>query len=316
MKTYRYIIASFLGCIFALAIASCSGNTKAVKALILQADSALNAGDFARASALSLQIDSLAPTDTLLRSEALAIGRKARLGIVAAALDSIEQALPILQNRIDSLARPFAKMKEQEEGATLRMIIPAFAPYRNVESTYIRMMTDTLGSLELASVYAGSRGIKHACVRLEDRKLGKSVATTPIPYDDGLNYRYEVGGRRHEVVTYPLTEAVNLGALMIESASLKNTLHVSYLTATNKTTGISVSLGGRALADCARTAELAEAYRERVAGRSLRTALLEERSYLHVKLGMETRGTDPNDDSDSSQLVYTEAGVIPIGQNV
>jgi hypothetical protein len=72
---------------------------------------------------------------------------------------------------------------------------------RNVERSYVRCKVSEDGVMSLESVYFGSRPLDHTGIKVS-AKDGLFAETVSIPYDGGLNYRFQDLGNTTEVVTY------------------------------------------------------------------------------------------------------------------
>ncbi|MCD8177043.1 MAG: hypothetical protein LUE98_06335 [Tannerellaceae bacterium] len=80
---------------------------------------------------------------------------------------------------------------------------------RNVMRCYIRSRVNERGEMFLESVYYGSRPVNHTAIRVSIAD-GQFADTAEIPYDGGLNYRFEDLGNTTEIVTYTGDKGVDV----------------------------------------------------------------------------------------------------------
>lgn len=112
-----------------------------------------------------------------------------------------DSLLPIRQKESEELNKNFVLEKDTLYQDIGNYVWKQQTVERNVERSYIRCKVSEDGVMSLESVYFGSRPINHTGIKVSG-KDGTFAETASIPYDGGLNYRFEDLGNTTEVVTY------------------------------------------------------------------------------------------------------------------
>jgi hypothetical protein len=134
-----------------------------------------------------------------------------------------DSLLPTRQDEAAALAKAFILEKNEysEVGA---YILKQQTIERNVERSYIRCSVSEKGEISLASVYFGSLPINHTGIRIS-AGANLSVSAGPVPYDGGLNYRFNDMGNTSEIVNYT---GASMDAIRFVCNNMKEKLKVEY----------------------------------------------------------------------------------------
>jgi hypothetical protein len=141
------------------------------------------------------------PREIAVRKEALTLMRLAERGECERNIAYCDSLLPLCFEEAEKLKKGFVFEKDTAYDNTGRYIPRAMTVERNVERSYVRCGTTEEGEMYMASVYFGSRPLHHTGLKLSARD-GTLAETPSIPFDGGLNYRFQDMGNTTEVVTY------------------------------------------------------------------------------------------------------------------
>jgi hypothetical protein len=112
-----------------------------------------------------------------------------------------DSLLPIRQAEAMEAVKGFVFEKDTAYAETGVYVRPQQTVERNIERSYIRCGVNEEGEMYTASVYFGPGPVHHTGIRISTRD-GIFVETASIPYDGGLNYRFQDGGNTSEIVQY------------------------------------------------------------------------------------------------------------------
>ena len=282
----RRIFLPFLLFILSLHSVGCKQDTKsgAGQLLVLMRE-AYEQADYSGVRILADSLHRHYTTDTVARREALSLSRQAEYKECERNRAFADSALLVLSGRIDSASRSFKTSTMQDRSP--EFFLPGFGEASGQEHTRLRCSADTLGNLNVLSVYAGAKAINHTAIRVTDVQTKPMLQTGDISYDGALNYRFTDLGLYYEIVTYPSEETVKLGELFIQADSEGHALRIDFMTKGKVMHTFQISGAGvKALSE---TARLGQMY-------STRTALIREREkaekrirYLSDKLGLSSR---------------------------
>jgi hypothetical protein len=150
------------------------------------------------------EIDSLRilyPKELQILKEGLALKRQVEIREAERNIVFCDSLLPLRQQEFDELKKNFALEKDTAYNEWGNYVWKQQTIERNLQRCYIRSGVNEQGEVYLASVYFGPRPIRHTGVKLS--VANDLYAETPsIPYDGGVNYRFEDMGNTTEVVTY------------------------------------------------------------------------------------------------------------------
>lgn len=150
------------------------------------------------------EIDSLRilyPKEVKALREALDLMRRVEWKEAERNIIYCDSLLPIRQEEAQKATEGFVFEKDTLYEETGAYIPRRQTVERNIERSYIRSGVSETGEIYLASVYFGRQPIRHTGIRV-GTKNGLSAETASIPYDGGVNYRFEDGGNTSEIVNY------------------------------------------------------------------------------------------------------------------
>ncbi|MDR1259649.1 MAG: hypothetical protein LBK65_10320 [Tannerellaceae bacterium] len=141
------------------------------------------------------------PSETVTLREALVLMRRIEMKETERNIAYCDSLLPIRQAEAAIAVKGFVFEKDsayEEKGAYVR---PQQTVERNIERSYVRCGVNEDGEMYIASVYFGSSPIRHTGIKVSLRD-GIFVETASIPYDVGLNYRFQDGSNTSEIIQY------------------------------------------------------------------------------------------------------------------
>ncbi len=144
----------------------------------------------------------LAPIDTAVLKQSTYLKRHIYLQEANYKLLSIHQELSSLAKEIPPMLKIFDKVENKYYATELRYQHPAFSAMDRHEKPYLRLRLDSLGNIHISSVYVGQKGIQHNRIKLQERKETNNYLSQQIDYDKALNYRYKVGTKHWEIISY------------------------------------------------------------------------------------------------------------------
>lgn len=184
-----------------LIIVSCNDNEKKAQARF---DNAKNLYEQNELYSAKRELDSiriLYPKEYKILKESLALMRQVELKEAERNIAFCDSLLPIRIEEAEILKKGFTFEKDSAYEEIGNYIWKQQTIERNIQRCYIRCGVNEKGEMYLASVYFGKTPIKHTNIRLST-KDGLFAETATIPYDGGVNYRFEDLGNTTEVVTY------------------------------------------------------------------------------------------------------------------
>ena len=150
------------------------------------------------------EIDSihiLYPREIAVRKEAITLMRLVERGESERNIAYCDSLLPVCISELEDLKKGFVFEKDPVYDVIGKYIWNAMTVERNLERSYIRCGVNEDGEMYVASVYFGRSPIEHTGLHFSINN-GISAQTPAIPYDGGVNYRFEDMGNTTEVVTY------------------------------------------------------------------------------------------------------------------
>ncbi len=184
-----------------LLLAGCNKDTKEAQARLAKATELFNNNELAAAKT---EIDSLRahyPKELAVLKDGLTLMREIEWKEAERNVVYIDSVLPIRQREAEELAKGFAYEKDTAYNEIGTYVWKPQVLERNIERSYIRCGVNEEGEMYLASVYFGKGSLKHTGITISAGN-DLSVSTPAIPYDGGLNYRFENLGMTTEIVTY------------------------------------------------------------------------------------------------------------------
>ncbi len=194
---YAWMVAGGLACL----LTACNGDAKDAAARLDKAQGFYEAGDFFSARNEIDSVRNLYPKEIDALRRGLELMRQVDLKEAERNLAYCDSLLPVRMEEAEKLKKGFVLEKDTVYQEIGNYVWKQQTIERNVQRCYVRCGVDERGEMYLASVFYGAHPIKHTGIRLSIK--GDLFAETPaIPYDGGLNYRFEDMGNTTEVVTY------------------------------------------------------------------------------------------------------------------
>jgi hypothetical protein len=221
----------------------------------------------------------LYPKEVKVLREALDLMRKVEWKEAERNIIYCDSLLPIRREEVRKAAEGFAFEKDSLYEETGVYIPRRQTVERNVERSYIRSGVTEAGGMYLASVYFGNHPIHHTGIRLSTTN-GLSAGTASIPYDGGVNYRFEDGGNTSEIVTYRGEHGMD--AIRFIYANVRERIRVNYTGGENYT----IYLGEADKKDIIATYDLANILSEINGLTTEREKAMKKKVYLEGKLNL------------------------------
>ena len=200
----------------------CSKPSEA-KAWLANAQTLYDNQNYVAAKNLIDSIDRIYPREIAIRKEARTLMRLVERSECIRDIAFCDSVLPIRFNDVAQLKKGFVFEKDTAYDVIGKYIWNTMTVERNLARSYIRCGVNETGEMYMESVFFGSRPLEHTGLKLSI-KDGFFAVTTSIPYDGGLNYRFEDMGNTTEIVTYKgdhCKNAVNLIYLIDEKEQVK-----------------------------------------------------------------------------------------------
>jgi len=217
-----YKLFIFAASLILLLQTGCRKPTEA-KAWLANAQTLYDNQNYVAAKNLIDSIDRIYPREIAIRKEARTLMRLVERSECVRDINFCDSVLPIRLQDVESLKKGFVFEKDKDYDVIGKYIWNTMTVERNLTRSYIRCGVNEAGEMYLESVFFGSRPLEHTGLKLSI-KDGVFAVTTSIPYDGGLNYRFEDMGNTTEIVTYKgdhCKDAVNLIYLIDEKERVK-----------------------------------------------------------------------------------------------
>ena len=143
----------------------------------------------------------LFPHEIEVRKQALTLMRLVERGESERNITYCDSLLPIRISESDVMKKDFVFEKNEAYDKLGKYVWKTMTVERNVERSYIRCGVDEEGVMYITSVYFGRSPINHTGLSFSANN-GTHAETPAIPYDGGVNYRFQDLGNTTEVVTY------------------------------------------------------------------------------------------------------------------
>ncbi len=199
-----------------LILFSCNENDNQKQALgILQEAKELEKIDaFSQAIAKVDSAIALAPIDTTILRQATRLKRHIYLQEANDKLLEIQEKLGELTQQIPSKLKKFDKVENKYYATELNYQHPYLTTLDKRGKSFLRIRLDSLGGIHLASVYVGRKAIKHSLIEIRERGGEQSYRSQPIVYDKALNYRFKIGNKHWEIVSYGVQDSKAMAKFM------------------------------------------------------------------------------------------------------
>lgn len=194
MKNIFYIL-----CLFVLF--SCTGQTKKAKEELEKARAYYQNEEF---SAAKLTVDSIKikyPKEFSVQKEGLQLMRVVKLAEQKRNLAYCDSMLKVKLMEAEPLKKNFVFEKIEDYDDVGKYIYKQQVTEKNIQRSYIRSGVNEKGEMYIASVYYGSRPVKHSRLKVSS-KNGEYAETENVLRDGGANYSFTDGGMTTETVTY------------------------------------------------------------------------------------------------------------------
>lgn len=191
-------------CIAVLAatlLVGCNGDGKKAQARLDAAKALFERNEY---SAAKIEIDSirvLYPKEFDVLKAGLALMRQVEQKEAERNIAFCDSLIPIRHEEFLEMAKAFVYEKDTAYDEIGKFVSKGMTVERNVKRCYVRSGVDENGEMYIASVFFGPKPIKHTSIKLSTPD-GITTETPAIPYDGGMNYRFEDLGNTTEVVTY------------------------------------------------------------------------------------------------------------------
>ncbi len=203
----------------------CNGKEKEARARYNNARTLYEQNEFYAAKNEIDSIRSLYPGEIGVLKESLELMRLVELKEAERNIAYCDSLIPIKEEEAKELSKGFILEKDTLYEEIGTYIWKQQTVERNVERNYIRCGVNEKGEMFLASVYFGIRPINHTGIKIST-KDGLFAETASIPYDGGVNYRFEDMGNTTEVVNYKGENGED--AVKFIYANAKDRLRVDY----------------------------------------------------------------------------------------
>lgn len=198
MKHTISCICISLACLLS---SGCGTERKEAQARLDKAQTMFEQGEFISAKNEIDSIRALYPKEIDVLKETLTLMRQVELKEAERNIAFCDSLLPSRLQEFEELKATFTFEKDTAYDRLGTYIRKQQTIERNVERSYIRSGVNEQGEVWLASVYFGGKPILHTGLKLSTLN-GLYAETAAVPYDGGLNYRFEDLGNTTEVVTY------------------------------------------------------------------------------------------------------------------
>lgn len=199
MKVQVWIFTVFIG----LLLVSCENKKeKEAKILFAEAQEMMSVENYEEALVLLDSLQQNYPKLTKIRRKAFELAKEARLA--KGHRDSL-YILPFLKNAellADSLYQQFKLIEAPDMPEENILRYKGYDPSANPSIPFVDCYLTQDGSLKMIAGISASRPIGSYYVRFSNLSDGSFETSDTIPFDGGLNYRYEHLGRYYERLTF------------------------------------------------------------------------------------------------------------------
>lgn len=184
-------------------LSACSGNKQAAEDSFDQAASYYNKGDYNLAKREIDSIKTKYPKEFDVLRKSIRLMRQIEMKEQERNFQYCDSMLTVLTDKSEDLKKNFKFIQDKEYDQIGRYVHKTLDIDQNVNHNYLRTEVFENGTLQLISVYNGTRPLKHNMVKVS-LKDGSFAETQAIPFDGGRNFRFKDGNMNHERVTYNL----------------------------------------------------------------------------------------------------------------
>ena len=195
MKKYSLLFLA------AVLVFSCNDQNKRARAYLERAQIYFENKEYASAKSTLDSIKIVYPKALEVQKESLRLFRQVELEEQERNLIYCDSMLVVRLGEVEKMKPDFLFEKDPEYDEVGKYMDKQQKIENNLRKSYLRIWTNELGDLFMASVYYGSGALKHDRLKVS-RPDGEFSETKAVPYDGGLNYRFADFGMTTEVVTY------------------------------------------------------------------------------------------------------------------
>ncbi|MCC8096240.1 MAG: hypothetical protein LIP05_13325 [Tannerellaceae bacterium] len=190
-------------CIVLLAglLTGCNNSEKEARSRLEQARQMYEQNEFFAAKSEIDSLRALYPKEYNVLKDGLELMRQIELKECERTIAFCDSMIPAKEEECRELVKGFVLEKDSIYQPVGNYIWKQQTVERNLQRCYIRCGVNEKGEMSLASVYYGGRPIQHTSLKVSTPD-GLFAETAVIPYDGGVNYRFEDLGSTMEVVTY------------------------------------------------------------------------------------------------------------------
>jgi hypothetical protein len=182
-------------------LSGCNTDKKEAQARLDKAKALYAQNEYAAAKTEIDSLRTLYPKALDALREGLTLMREIEMSESERNIHFVDSLLPIRQKEAEELMKAFVYEKDSAYNDIGTFIYRQQTIERNLERCYIRSGVNEKGEMYLASVFYGPSALKHTGIRVSTPD-SLFAETASIPYDGGVNYRFENLGNTTEVVTY------------------------------------------------------------------------------------------------------------------
>ena len=218
----RYLFCILLGAV----LAACNTDEKKATAAYEQAVALYEQQNFFAAKSAIDTIRANFPEQYDVLKATLELMRKVEYKETERTLAFCDSLLPIRQAELLTKKKAFAFEKDTAYEDVGNYVWKQQTVERNTERCYVRCGVSEKGEMYLASVFYGKGALKHTGIKVSIPKTELAAETPAVPYDGGMNFRFEDLGFTTEIVTYKEGKAMDVIKLIYDNA--KERIRVQY----------------------------------------------------------------------------------------
>ncbi|MDO4692197.1 MAG: hypothetical protein Q4A64_04910 [Porphyromonadaceae bacterium] len=228
MRSTAIRILSLLG--LAIGLYACrEAKAPEAEALLHEAQALGLTGAYADALALADSAERIAPANVDILREGTRIKREIRQREAEHKLIELDSLIRLKDEEAHEILPIFAKLKNEAYDTQLLYCMPMLLPNRLGARPHLRAMVDSLGVLQLVSVYTGGGKLNHSAIRLRHSAQDSAYTTPSVVHDDALNYRYNDGMNNWELVTYRAEVGDSLALYLQNALAQEGTFTIDFL---------------------------------------------------------------------------------------
>lgn len=184
-----------------LLLVACNNTQQQAEAYYQVAETHLDAKNYTAAKQQLDSLEQLFPKEYATLRKGKQLMRHIQLAEHRRNLAYVDSLMPLVEEEANKLKKEFYYEKDSMYQTVGDYVFKLQKLERNVQRCYLRAQTNELGNMQLLSLFYGKTSINHTHIKLtlNDDTYAQTMA---IPYDGGLNYRFEDEGYTTEVITF------------------------------------------------------------------------------------------------------------------